>query len=214
MLRRLPVVATLVVLVAVGIMVRLGFWQLDRLHQKEEMLARYEAAQSMSSEVPWPRDAQAREAALYRHTTIYCANILALNAKAGRNDQGVSGWVHVARCALAGGGEADVVAGWTSDVSKVHFSQGKVTVDHGPDIEPIRTFWSGAGEFRGIIAPAGKDGVRLVASAPAIGLGGNAMPNPADIPNNHLSYAVQWFLFAATALVIYALAVRKRLRES
>ncbi|HNJ47416.1 MAG TPA: SURF1 family protein, partial [Novosphingobium sp.] len=32
-----------------------------------------------------------------------------------------------------------------------------------------------------------------------------------DIPNNHLSYAVQWFLFAATALVIYGLALRKRL---
>ncbi|NBO00626.1 MAG: hypothetical protein EBV21_04095 [Betaproteobacteria bacterium] len=32
-----------------------------------------------------------------------------------------------------------------------------------------------------------------------------------DLPNNHLSYAVQWFLFAFVALVIYALAVRKRL---
>ena len=31
MLRRLPIVPTIVVLIAVGIMIRLGFWQLDRL---------------------------------------------------------------------------------------------------------------------------------------------------------------------------------------
>jgi surfeit locus 1 family protein len=30
------------------------------------------------------------------------------------------------------------------------------------------------------------------------------------VPNNHLSYAVQWFLFAAIASVIYVLAVRRR----
>ena len=31
------------------------------------------------------------------------------------------------------------------------------------------------------------------------------------IPNNHRSYAVQWFAFAAIALVIYGLALRKKL---
>jgi surfeit locus 1 family protein len=40
----------------------------------------------------------------------------------------------------------------------------------------------------------------------------NAAPDPRDVPNNHLSYAVQWFLFATTAIVIYGLALRKRLR--
>ncbi len=33
------------------------------------------------------------------------------------------------------------------------------------------------------------------------------------MPNNHLSYAVQWFSFAATALIIYALALRRRRRD-
>jgi surfeit locus 1 family protein len=51
-----------------------------------------------------------------------------------------------------------------------------------------------------------------VADPPLAGLAANARPDPADIPNNHWSYAVQWFLFAGTALVIYALALRKRLR--
>ena len=36
---------------------------------------------------------------------------------------------------------------------------------------------------------------------------------PTSIPNNHLSYAVQWFLFAGIAALIYALALRKRWRQ-
>jgi surfeit locus 1 family protein len=39
-----------------------------------------------------------------------------------------------------------------------------------------------------------------------------APPDPADIPNNHLAYAGQWFFFALTALVIYVLALRRRWR--
>ena len=45
------------------------------------------------------------------------------------------------------------------------------------------------------------------------GLDANARPDPATIPNNHLSYAIQWFLFALTALVIYGIALRKRMQS-
>ena len=38
------------------------------------------------------------------------------------------------------------------------------------------------------------------------------MPSMDAIPNNHRFYAVQWFLFAAMAALIYFLAVRKRMR--
>jgi surfeit locus 1 family protein len=41
----------------------------------------------------------------------------------------------------------------------------------------------------------------------------SAPPSPDNIPNNHLSYAVQWFLFAGIAGVIYALALRQRWRK-
>ena len=51
----------------------------------------------------------------------------------------------------------------------------------------------------------------LVAQAPPPGMRAVAKPSPDDVPNNHLSYAVQWFLFAAAAAVIYGLALRKRL---
>ena len=52
----------------------------------------------------------------------------------------------------------------------------------------------------------------FVAAPPQAGLAQLALPDPRDLPNNHLSYAVQWFLFATTALVIYVLALRKKWR--
>jgi len=60
----------------------------------------------------------------------------------------------------------------------------------------------------GVVAP----GPRLVADPPMAGLEASARPDPSELPNNHLSYAGQWFLFALVALVIYGLALRKRLK--
>jgi len=190
MLRRLPVVPTVLVLVAVGVMLRLGLWQLDRMHEKAAMLARYHAAQAMSADVAWPRAPEAVEAALFRHTRVTCAEVTDLVAMAGTNAKGEAGIGHQATCRLASGGAALVVLGWS--------------------IDPAPRDWRG-GEVAGVIAPGGKAGPRLIADPPLAGLEANARPDPAAIPNNHWSYAVQWFLFAATALVIYALAVRKRL---
>jgi surfeit locus 1 family protein len=186
MLRRVPVVATMIVLVAVGIMVRLGFWQLDRLHQKEALLARYAAARSMSADAPFPQSAAAVQNLLYRHSTVECLHVSEATSKAGHNASGASGLARTVTCDLAGGGKASVVLGWST--------------------APVTPNWRG-GVVQGIIAP----GPRLVADPPLAGLQANARPDPADVPNNHLSYAVQWFLFAATALVIYGLALRTRL---
>ncbi|MEY4159931.1 MAG: hypothetical protein RLZZ136_552, partial [Pseudomonadota bacterium] len=70
--------------------------------------------------------------------------------------------------------------------------------------------WAG-GAVNGTYLAKGAFGGVVVADPPLAGLAANARPDPADLPNNHLAYAVQWFLFAATALIIYGLALRKRL---
>ena len=191
-MRRVPLVATLVVALAVSIMVALGFWQLGRLAEKEAQLARYRQAVTMSSTVPWPTTAAAHDAALYRHSRLDCARVLGIDERAGRSQAGDTGWAHVAHCELVGGGTADVAIGWSSN--------------------PAAVSWSG-GEVAGFVGPAGKNGVRLVAAPAQAGLKQLAAPDPRDVPNNHLSYAVQWFLFAATALAIYVLALRKRWRD-
>jgi surfeit locus 1 family protein len=193
MIRRLPLIPTVLVLLAVGVMIRLGLWQLDRLHEKEALLARSAAAQSMSADAAWPRNPLEAKRAYYRHARIRCLRVGTVTPMAGINARGESGLAQVATCDLDGGGTANVVLGWSRD--------------------PAPRPWSG-GEVGGVIAPGGKAGPRLVADPPLAGLEANARPDPSTIPNNHLSYAVQWFLFAAVALVIYALAVRKRLARA
>ncbi len=190
-LRRIPVVATTLVLLAVAAMIALGFWQLRRLAWKESLIAKYTASERFSAEVPFPRDAAARDAAMYRFSSFDCARVVSLSEHAGRSAGDQSGWAHVATCEVAGGGRAEAVLGWSRD--------------------PAPVAWRG-GEVRGFIGPGRGAPLRVVAVPPLAGLEAMAHPDPRDIPNNHLSYAVQWFLFAATALAIYAIALRRRLR--
>lgn len=167
-------------------MVWLGVWQLRRLHEKEALLARYQAGHVLTAEVPWPATEQAAQLALYRHARLLCVRVVERRGIAGRNAKGRAGLGHYAKCVLPDGSQASVVMGWSRDPS----TEGN---------------WGG-GEVRGIIAP----GPRLVADPPLGGLEANERPDPSEIPNNHLAYAVQWFLFAATALVIYAVALGRR----
>jgi cytochrome oxidase assembly protein ShyY1 len=73
--------------------------------------------------------------------------------------------------------------------------------------------WNG-GPVSGIIAPDRRMRMRLVAASAPPGLEPSAEPSLSTIPNNHRSYALQWFAFAGIALIIYGLAVRKRLKEA
>ena len=141
--------------------------------------------------VAWPGDDEAAlTRRLYRRSSVECARVTELTAVAGTNARGSKGWAQIAECELSNedgkrGGNARVALGWTR-------------VPQGP-------IWNG-GEVSGIIAP----GPRLVADPPRAGLLPLQRPDPSELPNNHMAYAWQWFLFALTALVIYALAVRKR----
>lgn len=186
-MKRLPILPTLLVLLAAGYMVHLGLWQLGRLNQKEAMLARYTAAQTSQAEVPFVIVPDLAEGVLYHRSRLDCLRASRFTTLSGRNNKGEAGLAHVAQCQMAEGGAATVVLGWSRN--------------------PAAPAWSG-GVVTGWIAP----GPRLVADPPRAGLQPNARPDPRDIPNNHLAYAVQWFLFAGVALVIYAIALRQRLR--
>ncbi len=186
MTRKVPIIPTIVVAGACATMVGLGVWQLDRKGEKEELLARYAMAERMSSEVGFPRNEEETDARLFRRTTVDCSDVVSITGRAGRSAEGRSGWAHVAKCRTAGG-VVDVALGFSTN-------------PRSPD-------WDG-GTVRGWVAP----GPRVVAAEPVAGLALLARPDPADIPNNHLAYAGQWFFFALTALVIYVLALRKRWR--
>ncbi|QVM84281.1 SURF1 family cytochrome oxidase biogenesis protein [Novosphingobium decolorationis] len=187
-MRSIPIVSTLVVLLAVGVMIALGLWQLERREEKAQLLAHYAGAAGLTQEIAWPRQGPGAQL-LYRRAHLTCTAVTATSAVAGRNRNDETGFARTATCALAGGGEARVVLGWTRR------PDGKGT-------------WQG-GEVHGVIAP----GPRLVADPALGGLEANALPDPSDLPNNHLSYAVQWFSFALTALVIYAMVLRRKGRS-
>jgi surfeit locus 1 family protein len=190
--RRIPIVATIVVAAAALAMVALGVWQLQRKQWKEGLIARYQAAVAMSSDIPWPATPAGNDKALFRHSRFDCAEVTEMSASSGRSATGEPGWAHVAHCRLANGSVAKVALGWSRD--------------------PAAPSWNG-GEVAGFVAPAG-DGIRLVAAPPRAGLAQLATPDPNDLPNNHFAYAIQWFIFALISVVIYVLAVRKRSRAS
>jgi len=193
MMRRLPIIPTVFVLAAVGVMLALGLWQLDRRAQKEALLSRYAAAQAVSTEVPWPVAPAEQESALFRRTTIECRVAGKDAPLAGYSRSGAVGWAHAVTCGMPDGTSAQVVLGWAKDLEARQWSGGAVS---------------------GVIAPGAGKTIRLIADPPVAGLAASALPDPKSIPNNHWSYAIQWFLFAGVALVIYAIALRKRLAGS
>ncbi len=186
---RIPILPTILVVAAVAVMIALGFWQLDRKDQKEALIASAERSLAMSTEVDFPADPAAREALIYRRTTVTCAAVDGVTTVAGTSASGQKGVAHRTGCILPGG--------------------ELVTVDLGFSRDPHPVEWAG-GEVRGIIAPGG----RIVAAQDVAGLERLAPPDPRSLPNNHLAYAGQWFFFALTALVIYVLALRRRGREA
>ena len=192
MIRRLPVVPTIVVLAAVATMVWLGVWQLQRARWKEGLLARYERAESLPPiafpTVPLTDD----QLPLFRHATGVCLRTAGQRASAGENRDGEPGFVHIVDCATGAEGPGmSVELGWSKDPN-------------------AKVNWTG-GPVSGMIAPDKRARMRLVAASSPPGLEPSAAPSLSSIPNNHRFYALQWFAFAITAIVIYVIAVRKRL---
>jgi cytochrome oxidase assembly protein ShyY1 len=189
-MKRLPLLPTLIVAAACLTMIGLGIWQLQRAQWKNALLAQYAAAQAKPPitypAVPYPKDLP-----LFRRASGFCLSVANWRATSGRNVKGDSGWAHIAQCATGAEGPGiSVVAGWSKT--------------------PANPVWKG-GDVSGVIAPDSQSIIRLVSDAPlAPGLEASAPPSVEDIPNNHFGYAVQWFLFAGVAAVIYLLALRRR----
>jgi len=194
MIRRLPVIATIVVVAAVAAMISLGIWQLHRAKWKEGLLARYERAEKLPP-IVWPTvPLKSADLPLFRHATGMCLRPVGKRTAGGESLGGEAGYVQIVDCMTGAEGPGmSVVVGWSKNPN-------------------ARFNWAG-GPVSGIIAPDRRTGMRLVAATAAPGLQPSAPPSIEQIPNNHRSYAVQWFAFAGIALLIYALALRKRLRE-
>lgn len=191
MTRPVPIIPTIIVAVAVGLMIYMGIYEMHRARWKEGLLAQYATAQKLPP-IAWPTMPPPKDQLpLFRSATGMCLQPVGKRAIAGENKQGEPGYSQVVLCrtGVEGPGMA-VEVGWSKNPNA-----------------PMN--WRG-GPVSGIIAPDSQMGMRLVAATAPPGLEPSAPPSIETIPNNHRSYVVQWFAFALIALVIYALALRKR----
>jgi surfeit locus 1 family protein len=198
--KRIPIVPTLLVTLAVAAMIALGLWQLTvRLPEKEAFLARL-AQNPARPAIAFPR--RSDDTLLFRRTSGEClppARIILAGA-------GSAGFRAIATCRADAQGPGLIVQlGTTRDPNaKVSWAGGPVSgyVSHAPDARPLLA----------TLVDHAPSAMMLVAAPPATGLSPNAPPDIGAVPNNHLAYAGQWFFFAAIAAIIYLLALRHRLR--
>ena len=190
-IRRLPLIPTIIVAVAIATMIGLGIWQIQRARWKEGLIARYADAQDRPP-ITYPtvplKDA---DLPLFRHATAVCLQPVGRRVASGHNLKDEPGYAIIVDCLTGAEGPGlSVEVGWSKNPNAA-------------------VNWPG-GPVSGIIAPDSKTRMRLVAASAPAGLETAAPPSLDQIPNNHRSYAIQWFAFALIALIIYVLAVRQR----
>jgi surfeit locus 1 family protein len=200
---KLPIIPTLIVALACAAMVALGAWQLRRADEKNTMVARYATAAQLP-EMAFPL-MQGGNDPLFRRAGGLCLEPLLPSIEGGKNAKGASGWRHIVVCRTGAEGPGMAVdIGWSKDFKiKPNWKGGDVR-------GVIAEMPSHASLFSRMLGKAPPPTLVLIAAPPAPGLQPSAPPNLADVPNNHFGYAVQWFIFAGIAALIYGIALRRR----
>jgi surfeit locus 1 family protein len=199
MIKRIPLVATVIVAAAVAVMIGLGLWQLQRAKWKEGLIARYAAAEKLPP-IAFPTvPLRNQQLPLFRHATGVCLRVAGHRAIAGENQAGDPGYVQIADCVTGAEGPGmSVEVGWSQNPN-------------------AKVNWSG-GPVSGVIVPDRRSRMRLVAASAPAGLEPSKMPDVTTVspvsPAGHRGYAATWFSLAVVALIIYGFAVRKRLKEA
>jgi cytochrome oxidase assembly protein ShyY1 len=194
MSRKLPLIPTIIVAAAIAAMICLGVWQLQRATWKEGLLHRYSQAGRLPP-IAFPGGPLTdQQLPLFRHATGVCLRPVSRRTVPGEGASGEPGYVHVVDCVTGAEGPGmSVAVGWSKNPNAA-------------------INWKG-GPVSGIIAPDNRTRMRLVASSAPAGLETVAPPSLSSVPNNHRSYAIQWFLFAGIAALIYGLALRMRWKK-
>ena len=197
-------------IVTTAILLSLGVWQLRRMEWKEAMLAEIQAGINAA---PQPIPAQVDPSMKYMPVTVS-------GRTTGEEILVLSGTKEL-------GGGYNIISGFeTDDGRRILLDRGFVTQDYRHTPRPATTLevvgnlhWPQdkssstpepdlkAGIWFARDVPAMAEMLKtepvLVVAAQVAGDAQGVMPIPISIegvPNSHLSYAVQWFLFAATCV--------------
>lgn len=205
-MRRIPIVPTLIVLLAVATMIALGIWQIRRAHWKDALLASYHASRDAPDLYGIPADVDP-DAIAFRRTHVLCRITTKETLLGGVDASGRTGFRNIVGCALIDGRVITADLGWKAiDARPMLPGIGQRIEGRGLLIPDEVLGKRVLGETKGAVP------LLLVLDGGVPGLSASVPPSIEMIPNNHMSYAVQWFLFAGVAIVIYALALWKRNR--
>ncbi|PZN94936.1 MAG: hypothetical protein DCF31_08295 [Alphaproteobacteria bacterium] len=195
---------TLLTAVMLAILLSLGAWQLDRRVWKQALLARLAAApeQPLLTPADYYLSMIGKKSVQYRRAELPChpGDVLPYDLKGGTSIGGVPGYLLLVSC-RPNRKPPDIVAvaGWT----------------RRPDAAAIPVHVDTV--FRGLIIerPYGEAPDRpqfmLIPDTAVPPLQRSQMPAADSLPDNHLSYALQWFGLAAVLASIYAIWLRRRL---
>jgi surfeit locus 1 family protein len=186
-------------------MIALGVWQLQRADWKEALIARYAANRALPP-TAYTGLAPVADSMMFRKSRVTCLRVASWRVTGGSTPTGQGGYRHIASCVTSAEGPGALIdMGVSPDPAYKPAWTGGV-VDGLITTEPGQTSLIGkAFGTAPLLRPM------LVADVPAPGLAASAPPSVDGISNNHLAYAVQWFLFAGVAMVIYGLALRRRM---
>ena len=205
-MKRLPVIPTLMTIVMVLTMIGLGVWQLQRREWKHALIARLEAAPALPPVSPGEffRAMVGEGSVQYRRAVVACrpGRVVPYDIRGGASADERSGFLVLVACKdppLTHGKGPDlvVVAGWTERPEApspliVDAEFDGTIVEHPYGTQPNRPMFM------------------LIPRTAVAPLRPSRIPVPDDLPDPHLSYAVQWFGFAATLSVIYAIFILRR----
>jgi surfeit locus 1 family protein len=203
-IRRLPVIPTIITAIGILILCGLGKWQLDRRAWKHDLMERLAAAPNLPEVTPEEfRAAMMGDGSVqYRRASIDChaGPKKPYDLRPGSSARGTSGFYVIVSC-RPNNRPPDIVAvaGWTK---RVDAKDQTLTLDH---------------QFTGVVIERpygdlpGRPRFMLIPDQAIAPLGRPLQPRAADLPDNHLAYAGQWFGLAIALAAIYGLWLRRRM---
>jgi surfeit locus 1 family protein len=207
-MKRLPITPTLLAMLAVATMIGLGIWQLQRKSQNQVLLVQV-SANIKKSAISYPKLGPVGTSSLHRKSSVTCLHVAQWREDSGSDVQGEPGTRYLAECSTGAEGPGALIVAGVADRPnvKVNWNGGLVdgVITTEPDRQPMiaKLFGPKVVLRPMLVSREGLGGLRA-AEPPSLG------KIRGKIVNNG-SYAVQWFLFAAAAAIIYGLAVRKKM---
>lgn len=203
--RRIPIISTVVVLAAVITMIALGFWQLGRAYERDELQITLKQRLDLPvAAYPFTQPSDGRYR--YRKLSAACDRVDGWQVTGGTDENEQGGWRHIANCFSAANSRNFLVDFGVSRSPQFSAEwEGGVVTGFGV-YEPDRR-----GAFERSFGTEVPRQLMIISDTPAAGLVASKQPDPMGEENSSWAYMGQWFLFALTALVIYGLVLRQKL---